>query len=167
MTKYTLMLGLTLFAFGCPGDKGETGGADDSTGGDDSADPCEGQEATFDVAHSSSGVTLTITCGSGGYEFGMAETDQASDDPWTGEDCFNGYTTGDGTVYDICHVADSTGVVLSGGTLGDLCDDCGVTIMQNVASSVTTYYVSSDATGDCWVWGHDVSYYGTLGCTEM
>lgn len=167
MTKYTLMLGLTLFAFGCPGDKGDSVPGDDSNGGDDSADPCEGVDPTFNVTMSSSGVNLEITCGVGDYEFGMAETDATSSDPWTGEDCLDGYTTGDGTVYAFCHPADSTGVALTDvSSVNDIVEG-STTVMGGISEEVTTFIVYSLSTGSCWVWGDTPAYYASESCTEL
>lgn len=119
-----------------------------------------------EVTYTSSNVALEIYNGIADYEFGMAETDAESPEPWTGEDCLNGYTTGSGVEYLLCHETSSTGIVLSAVDSVDEVIEGETTLMNYVSPEVTTYYLLSKAMGDCWVWGNDPMYYAGLGCTE-
>jgi hypothetical protein len=114
---------------------------------------------------------VDIVGGPGGYFFGMAETDPAVADPWTGEDCVYGDTLVEGgpTVL-YCHYAGNTGTVLTtGGDRASLSyQTTGFSAEQEPG---VTYYLLSDSSfggsGDCWSWGHDPSYYAGPGCTEL
>ena len=166
MIKYSwLVLGLLALP-GCPGGKCDSGGDCDSDSAGEGEGEGEGEVTpSFSASWSASGVTISIEDGSGSYEIGMAETDPASPDPWTGEDCLNGYTTGSGTTYLYCHPASSTGVALSTVTSLDDIVEGETTIFSSSLSSVITYAATSDSTGECWTWGHDTSYYTGAGCT--
>ena len=164
MTKYLLALTATLFMFGCPGDKDDTGvesDADTDTDSDTDADP------TFSESWTGSGVNFTVDGGSGTYTLGMAETDAASPDPWTGEDCLNGYTLSSGTVLLYCHPLSSSGGSFTGGGSATALDESSETVFDSTFSSVLTYAAWSDDSGDCWTWGADTSYYTGEGCIEQ
>jgi hypothetical protein len=98
---------------------------------------------------------------------GMAETDPASSDPWTGEDCLNGYVLGDGSILLYCHPLSSTGgYFASGGNPLELDEDSETVFFSSLEDSIT-YAAWSDSTGDCWTWGARPSYYTHEGCVEL
>lgn len=137
----------------------------------DSDDPYDtgepGGEVSFEADWSASGLVLSVYNGSGTYTLGLVETDEASPDPWTGEDCAYGYTTGSGTVYLYCHPLSSLGGALSSVSSVDQIVEGETTIFREAFEDVITYAVWSDITGDCWVWGHEWRYYAGLGCTVL
>jgi hypothetical protein len=83
---------------------------------------------------------------------------------WSGEDCYLGCSS-----YRFCHPAGATGLVLEGvETPGEVVE--GVTTLMtagNCRPDGLTYFVKEEASGECWVWGHDVGYYASRGCTEL
>jgi len=166
MLKYTWPVFAITFLAGCPGGKCDSG--------DSSCDSAEGEgegegegDPSFSDSWSASGVTISITDGSGTYTLGMAETDPASSDPWTGEDCLDGYTLSDGTVLLYCHpLSSSGGAFSSGGDPNDL-DEDNETVFTSALENVITYAAWSDSSGECWTWGADTSYYTGEGCTAM
>ena len=112
--------------------------------------------------------TIIIAGGPGAYWFGWAQDDVI--DPWTGEDCIYGYTTGSGDTLAYCHDAGDTGTTLTyGGDPAALA--AGTTVWSAPFQDQATYYVESDTEfggdGACWVWGADVTYYDGLGCTVL
>ncbi len=171
MTKLTLALAATsaLFLAACDDVKGDTG--DTGMAGDGGSSEVT-EPSSVSVSFGSDSLTVTISeDGPGGYWLGMAET-AASDDPWTGEDCYLGYTLTDGTVLSYCHNAGDGGTLtLSyGGDPTDL-DDSTETVFSAEQDGRITYYLYSDPTWGgndmCWVWGNESSYYDALGCNEM
>lgn len=102
-------------------------------------------------------VTITDPQGRTGWEFAMAETDAGSAG-WYGEDCYLG--TGS---WQYCHPVS--------GTLLHLDQESDLTAI--VEGSTTLFWPGMDLTymvthgSDCYVWGHDISYYGALGCTPI
>lgn len=122
------------------------------------------------VSWTSDGLELDIVGGPGDYYFGLAETAEGVTDPWTGEDCYQGYTDDAGDVYVYCHYVGSSGTTLAYGgdawALGH-----GTTAFDQSHDGAVTYYLESSTdlggTGECWVWGGDTSYYAALGCEEL
>lgn len=178
-----------LFWLGCEGPKpGESGGVDTGCapwmpcGEEDSADTGSGDETggegegegetgdgrlAFEVIWDEEGVTLVITNGEGAYNWGMAQTDARAAEPWTGEDCYMGYVTEEGTLDLFCHGATAEGDRLTTVySVAELELDTTLFTDEIAASETITYYVSSDTTPDCYVWGARPSYYGGLGCLE-
>ena len=127
-----------------------------------------GSEAVLALDWEASGIVLTVTGGDpGGYWFGIVETDPASSDPWTGEDCYLGYTLSSGLTLAYCHPirAGSNHFAYDGSAAA--LDEATETVFPASFREVTTYYLEENATGACWVWGHDPSYYDALPCTEL
>lgn len=112
------------------------------------------------VEHTGSEIVLTIVNGRGAYTFGMAETGSSAD-PWTGEDCLDGYTFNDGTTLRYCHPASADGVVLAAADSADAIVEGETTLMTNILPANTTYVLFDDA-GECWTWGAETSYF--TGC---
>lgn len=139
--------------------------------------------ATFDLSGyleaeeswNSTGVVIDIHNGFGSYLLGMAET-ATGDDPWTGEDCLNGYELSDGTLLYFCHPLDTDGgafvsiyddVVAGSRSLSSLDEDTETLFSEDVDGRIT-YAIWSDSTGDCWTWGQDTSYYvDGADCVEL
>ena len=167
MTRISLAALAVLFAVGCSdksGDSGDTSESDTDTDTDTDTDA----DASVAVTWSGSGVTLAITNGdAGGYLFGMVETDPASADPWTGEDCYLGYTLSSGSLLSYCHPASSSGDAYSAGGSATALDENTETVFSSSFESVLTYYLEESGSGACWVWGADTSYYAALSCTEI
>jgi len=118
---------------------------------------------------------ITITGGSGKYMMGMTETDATSADPWTGEDCLDGYVLSDGSMLLFCHPLDETGgtfesiypdVVDGTRDIFSLDEDTETLFYADFEDSIT-YGVWSASTGYCWTWGADPSYYTSEGCTRL
>ncbi len=173
MLKYTwpvFAVGLVIGLVGCPGDdKCDSG--DSACGGESGEGEGEGEgevDPTFSSSWSSSGVTISIENGSGSYTLGMAETDPASPDPWTGEDCLDGYTLSTGEVLLYCHGLSSSGGALSSGGDPNALAEGSETVFTSALEDVITYAVWSDTSGECWTWGNDTSYYtGDAGCVAQ
>ena len=93
------------------------------------------------------------------WEFGMAETDSASG--WLGEDCFNG-----SGAYALCHPIgiDHTLDEVATCAAADVLPGTS-TLLDASRDAALTYYLS-DGTS-CFVWGHDVDYYLSLGCFDL
>jgi hypothetical protein len=143
---------------------GGTGGSSDDTGG--------GGGDVLDISVNWGADAVTVTFGapvSEDHSFGMAETAE-SDDPWTGEDCLNGYTLSDGTVLGpYCHKVSAGTDTLEltyGGNASDL--QPGATVFGSDAfDGKVTYVLFDEGEESCWTWGEDPSYYASLGCTEL
>ena len=160
MTKYAIAL-TALLAVGCT-DKADDSGDTSTDGGMTDGGMTDGggsDDTTVACAFSSTDFSIDIGNGDdAGYSLGFAETDAASPDPWTGEDCgYVGYTTGSGTTYMYCHDISATG-----GTLGIV-----VTFEDVIEGSTTlhsgglvnSFYLYEEGTGSCWTWGSDASYF--------
>jgi hypothetical protein len=146
-----------LFSIGCVDMVKDTGGG----GNDGSADAME-----VSVTWGGSSVDLSIANGdaAGDYWFGLAET-EGSSDPWTGEDCYEGYTLGDGSVLSYCHPSSSTGASLAyGGGTSDLSEGSETVFGSADFDGSVTYFLEDANSGACWVWGATPSYYDGLGC---
>jgi len=149
------------------GDTGDGDTGDGDTGGDTGTSGDGGATAPFtiDCSWTSFGISVNLVNGDdAGYNFGMAETD-CGGDCWTGEDCFDGYALGDGTVLSYCHPLSSTGGYLSTVQDVDLIVEGSTTL--HISTINNTYYLEEISTGECWTWGYDSSYYGGHGCTDI
>ncbi len=119
----------------------------------------EDDESTGSDCDDRLNICLGDPLGAMDWVFGMAET--GVDDGWMGEDCLNG----DGDTQ-VCHpIGDGVDRVLT-----QVCSSAEViagstTFLDAGREPFLTYYLS-DAE-DCFVWGHDITYYAGLGCTEM
>jgi len=140
-------------------------GVDDNCDGD-----IDENAGTFSAAMSwdGSGVTLTLS-GSTSWEFGLSETGAGSVG-WFGESCipgsepwgYNDYG------YDVCHTLPAGGgIVASVYPEIDKVEDGSTLFSQDFELDGVITYVLFDAAADCWVWGHDTSYYDGYGCTEI
>ena len=138
---------------------------------------CSGEgegESSVAVTWTTTGFNVAIANGSGDYTLGVAETDPSISDPWTGEDCLNGETLADGTVYRYCHALSSTGGSAITGTLSDLeADDDGsgtlseYTLFSSEFETRLTYVLYA-GDGSCSTFGADTSYYlCSLDCTDL
>lgn len=147
-----------------PACRWDSGGGRDTDHGHDTD---EDQDVAFYVDWSPSGVIVDIVYGSHEYELGMADTNPESADPWTGEDCFLGYTDADGQTWSLCHEMGPYGTALATvDTLDDLVES-ETTMLRDEQEDFITYYAISTATGECWTWGADPAYFSGLGCVEM
>ena len=137
--------------------------------GKDSGQTSDGLEAS--VTWNANSVTLEITGGDidASYSWGIVETgatcEYGSGDCWTGEDCLDGYTIGSGTTYSYCHPLDDNSITLEYGASPE-----GLTEGQSTAfgnsdfDGSVTYILEDVASGVCYVWGHDTTYYSGIGC---
>ena len=113
----------------------------------------------------SSALEITVENGTGPYDFGLAEDASFSSDPWTGEDCMDGYELSSGDVLLYCHTGTKTGITIPyGDSLASL--DEGATLFNREEDRFITF-VAIDKAENCWVWGADPSYFDKLGCTEQ
>ena len=160
--KNLLIIAAGVLAAGCVDTSKDSGG----TTVDPVADP------SFAVSWGANGIDLAITDGEGSYYFGMAETgDTCSANPencWTGEDCIYGYDT-----YLYCHPTSDTGVSLTYGGAFDALTEGSETVFPGQTNDAgdafdgsVTYYIEY-ADGSCASWGHDTSYYASLGCDAL
>jgi len=164
---------------GCSGDKTDT--ADTATTGDDDDDTTTVVgELTVTVTWTDDGLTPEDTDGDSlpdincddsvgivivdplletAWDFGMAET--GSGNGWYGEDCYEGYAS-----FNFCHSIGINASIpeVSSCSALDVAD--GATLLDAEKDPFLTYYLA-DSLGNCWVWGHDTSYYGPLACEEM
>ena len=148
----------------CDGDVDEGGGSDEL-----SFEAVWTSDSTGDI------LDIVVTGGSGTYTLGWVESEPGVSDPWTGEDCLNGYTASDGTLYLYCHPIERDGgtfesiyeeVVSGSRTLRSLDEDTE-TLFTAGFDRYLTYAAWSDGTGECWTWGYAPSYYTGEGCTEL
>lgn len=174
MRKLTLItIGLAAsFAIACT-DKGDTGDS-----GLDEADADADADADTDT-DTDADMTISVTWGASSVDFafspsasddllvGIAETAD-SENPWTGEDCLNGFVLEGGDVLGpYCHAVGAGDTALSlayGGDPNNLA--AGTTVFDASFDGLVSYIVY-DSTGACWTWGEDTSYYSGEGCTEM
>ena len=169
MKKLILLPLLAMMA--CVDTKGDSG--EDTAVEEEAAETTVAPSVTWGA--SSVTLALTVTDGQDGadYYWGIAETGTDTD-PWTAEDCFGGYELGDGTLLSYCHPISATGGELFYGGTFDAIDE-GVDTVFDTANgdfgSLTTHIIDDRgaATGPCFVWGEDTSYYSTYEktCTEM
>jgi hypothetical protein len=108
------------------------------------------------------GVDVVITNGSGRYRFGLVQSGTA--DNWTGEDCWNGYTTGTGEVYRYCHEISSAGGTLT--RTDTLPLEEGQTLFYDGIPGSVGFYLE-DESGACYVWGDAAAWWDSLGCTSL
>ena len=166
MIKHLLPFAL-LGLFGCPGGEDSV---DSSADADADTDADSDADLSITAGFTATTLELTVANGeAGGYtQYGVDET-AASSDPWTGEACMGGYTAGDGTVFDYCHSATATGRTLTyasrANAYQDLDADTETLFSQDKHDGRVTFYLQGAE--ECWVWGHDVSAYGGLGCTTL
>lgn len=117
------------------------------------------------VEWGASGLTLELASGGGAFWFGLAQT--TGDEPWTGEDCVYGYESPDGAYLSYCHDAGESGTFLTyGGDRNALAS--GTTAFEDASlDGQVTYFLESDWSGLCYVWGDDTSYFDGLGCEAI
>jgi len=107
----------------------------------------------------------------GSWQLGMAETGGSCGGAvscWTGEDCFRGFTSSEGTaVGPYCHgLEDGLTELKYGGDIYDL--EEGMTAFQPDFSGTVTYLlIPSDDTQQCLSFGDDPSYFSSLGCQDL
>jgi hypothetical protein len=163
MSKYIFLLGLSALFACTEGGKetGETGGdADTDTDADTDADTTP--ETTVEATLVADGVDVVITNGSGDYNFGIVQS--GTSDNWTGEDCYQGYTTGAGDNLQFCHAMSSSGGSLTKAETLPLAD--GETLFYDGLPGSVGFYLE-DSSGACYVWGDAASWWDAIGCTSL
>jgi hypothetical protein len=126
------------------------------------------EELSVSATWSGSGLTVSISGGSGSYELGMAETGAGSSG-WYGESCIpgdepRGY---DDYGFDVCHSLGSTGGFITS-VYPDITDvGTNQTLFDEIHEPDLTYFLGEVGTADCWVFGEDVAYYRDFNCTEL
>lgn len=147
-----------------------SGWGDDDTGGggsgSGSGSGSGGGGLDASVTWGSSSLQLDIEGGAGAYVFGIAETHSGcADYCWTGEDCVYGHPDS-GLEY--CHPMGATGGELYyGGYPTELAEGEETVFPDSSYEDLTTYYLMSLQSEECWVWGAEPGYYDGLGCTEI
>ncbi len=150
-------------------------GAEERANGED--DDCDGEvdegvvvgDLAVTLRWSAKGVVVGIENGSGGYDFGMAETG-AGDLGWFGESCVLGEEPWGmpDYGYDICHGLGATGGEVVHVSDIDDADDGSTLFTDTIAAAGNITYVLFDDSGaQCWVWGDDPTYYAEFGCTKL
>lgn len=144
-------------------DGDDEGGTSD--GGSGEGDGGWTDETVMDCRWGGGGLEVILVYGAeGGYDFGMAETGAVAD-PWTGEDCYRGYTSGDGVSVGFCHfLSPSGGFLQTVKAVEDVVD--GATTLHSEWIE-NTYLLAEADSGRCWVFGHDIGYFEGLGCTDI
>lgn len=154
-------------ADGGTGDGGGDGGGGDGGGDGDGGSDGGGTAPplTMDCAWGGGGIEVVMTGGDpAGYLLGMAETGTGYE-TWTGEDCYLGYTAGDGTLYAYCHPLSRSGGFLE--SVSSFLDIVEGSTTLHAAEYDNTYYLEEVATSTCWVFGHDTSYYARIDCVDI
>lgn len=149
-------------------------GADELDDGEDN--DCDGETdegvvvedpLSASVSWSGSGVSVTLSGGSGGaYEFGMAETG-AGAPGWYGESCIPGDEPWgyDDYGYEICHSLSSTGGFVPSVDFSNV--GTNQTLFESAHAPDITYFVGAVGSADCWVFGENPSYYSDFGCESL
>lgn len=121
--------------------------------GDDTGDTNNNTDPAITVDWGGSALTVELdNFNTSGFDFGMAETADM-ENGWFGEDCLNGTTT-----YNYCHQFNSLTATLDYvDTLAGV-SESQTTLFDAGFQTRITYVVTIDG-GDCFVWGHDPSYY--------
>ena len=119
----------------------------------------------IDWAKDGSEFMVTLTGGSGPYDFGIIQSDTSDD--WTGEDCYGGgYTTGGGENYEFCHTVNGNAAtdVHCTTSFFEAGDDASLfcQVVLHDDDSGLSYYLG-DA-GWCAVTGPGASHWDELGC---
>lgn len=110
------------------------------------------------------GFTLSTPGGAtGGYHLGMAQTG-ACVDCWTGEDCLHGDRGLDHSTVVFCHPLPASGGRLDTVQTVDAVVEGSTTYLR--AGQQLTYFLTEISSGDCWIWGHDLSWFTGLGCVD-
>lgn len=131
------------------------------------------EPTTVSVSWGEVAFELTVSDGAD-WRLGMAETGGSCGGDvacWTGEDCYAGFDTGDGsTLGPYCHeVAGGEASLVYGGDLTDL--QAGTTVFRpDFADTVTFLLIPGDdtrSTEPCLVFGDAPAYYADLGCTVL
>jgi len=163
MQKLTIIAALALAACtATKDDSGDTAAETTDTGSDDTGTPA--MTATAELT--ATGVTVTITNGTGSYDFGIVQS--GTSDNWTGEDCFRGYALSGGVSLN-CHSVSATGGTLTAVAGSDYdfgTPDPNETLFKAGIDGDVTYYLENEA-GQCYVWGANAAYYAEKGCTEL
>lgn len=102
-------------------------------------------------------IDIADPLGAVAWDFGVVEQGVYG---WRGEDCGGG-----SGAFVICHAVEAptdvlTEVCVPGEVVGG-----ATTLFDASKDPYLTYYLSDGAS--CFVWGADVAYYATLGCTEL
>lgn len=164
MRRVLFLAFFAALALACGPDKGAPADSEAGTGDSDSG--LGGDPVAFNAEWNDGGLNFSVFNGEGNYTLGMAETTRGSPDPWTGEDCLNGYTLGGGDVLLYCHPMSSTGGRLTTVERVEDIVEGSTTLFNQDDSSTIAYVIWSDSTGECWVSGPQAeSYYGGMGCT--
>jgi hypothetical protein len=147
-------------------DTGDSGDTIDESPGD-----CSDISVAWERVDSNGSVTTTVTnCDGEGFYLGIAET-AAGEAGWYGEDChLGGCHRFDGLSGTLAYVDDPEDVAWATSTLFDGgSDGLGDAFTAEDADRLT--YVLQIVGGthdtDCFVWGHDVTYYAADTCVEM
>jgi hypothetical protein len=168
-----------LFFMGCDGvtstDTVDTGAPDSDATDTDTDTPAptfdaNDVDAAFEGAEGGIDIALTDIGSAAGFWFGMTQEGSESTDPWTGEDCLDGYTTSGGKNYNICHYFEGNSGSLSHVTDPDDVVAGDTTLLKGDLEGTLTYFLQLDTDngGPCYTWGVDTSVYAAApGCTTI
>lgn len=122
------------------------------------------KESTFILNWEDEGLSVEINEDES-FILGLVETGDAYD-PWTGEDCLNGYFY-DGDILLYCHPLEpGLNWFFDNANPLDL-NVATETVFTQAMSNELTYIIWSTVSDNCWVWGNDPHYYREEFCLEI
>lgn len=125
-------------------------------------------DISIETTWSQLGLLMSISGSRSGFHtLGIVEYGTgASYDPWTGEDCLNGYNLDEETVL-WCHkISEEETFFWHVEDPFDL-DPDSETYNNYLLQRTYTYILWENTTADCWVWGNYPEYYSTENCQVL
>jgi|GEM_PF-5553654 len=127
---------------------------------------CSDLEVTVEWSESHLNLSFITYDELGSYYFGLAQTELASPNKWTGEDCHLGYSHEEQS-FRYCHPA-RTGLTLSyGAAYSEVIEGFSTHFSGPEFESQVTYIIKEAISGCCWVWGGSPTYYQDLSCLPL
>ena len=102
----------------------------------------------------------------GSYYLGIAQTETAAANKWTGEDCHLGFVHEE-EHYSYCHPA-RTGInLIYGATYEEIIEGYSTHFSGPEFENEVTYIIKEAISGCCWSWGGSPEYYQDLSCLPL
>ena len=102
----------------------------------------------------------------GSYYLGIAQTETAAANKWTGEDCHLGFAHEE-EHYNYCHPARSGIDLIYGATYEDIIEGYSTHFSGPEFENEVTYIIKEAISGCCWSWGGSPEYYQDLSCLPL